>query len=246
MKYYILSDIHSNLEALEAVLDDAGRRGKGRFVILGDVIGYGASPNEVIERIRELEQPLLIRGNHDRVIRQDGMNDEFNAAAQAAVMWTKNLLSEESRRFIEALREGPIIVDDVFMAAHGTPLNEDDYIFSEYDAMDVFMKTDFRICFFGHTHYPIIFVLEGDAVSYYFPRKGEVKVKIEEGPRYLLNPGSIGQPRDRNPDASYALYDSDEDVISFLRVPYDVEKAKEKILKAGLPAMLATRLSFGL
>ncbi|MEW5805921.1 MAG: metallophosphoesterase family protein [Acidobacteriota bacterium] len=246
MKYFLLSDIHSNLEALDAVLENARSRGEGEFVVLGDIVGYGANPNEVIARVRDLKPIVMIRGNHEKVIAGWEEEDEFNAAAQAAVKWTQDSLTEENRDFIRSLPGGPIGIHDEVLASHGTPIDEDDYLFSEYDAMNIFKKIDFRICFFGHTHFPMVFALDGETLYYYSPGKGNVKVKIEEGLRYLINPGSIGQPRDRIPDASYAIYESESKMVSFIRVPYDVDKAKAKILQAGLPVMLATRLSLGL
>ncbi len=246
MKYFILSDIHSNLEALEAVLEDAERRGEGRYVILGDIVGYGASPNESIERVRKLKNAIIIRGNHDRVVAGTDIENDFNAVARAAVEWTKNHLTRENMKFLRSLEIGPLRIDDAFTICHGAPMDEDDYIFSGDDAKNIFKTAAFDVCFFGHTHYAFVFAFDGEMITPYAPRGGRIAIRIEDDLRYLLNPGSIGQPRDRDHRSAYALYDSDTRTVSFVRVPYDTEKAKEKILKEGLPSLLAIRLSLGL
>ncbi len=246
MKYFILSDIHSNLEALQAVLEHEVFQEKGELIILGDFVGYGANPNEAIETILDLKPKVCIRGNHDKVVAGQETAEEFNTLAQIAADWTMSVLTEKNDQFIRSLSKGPVEVDGEFLASHGSPINEDDYIFSEYEAFNVFKQIDFNISFFGHTHYPVVFTLRGDEISTYIPRTRNEKIAIEDGERYLINPGSIGQPRDRIPDAGYALYDSEAKTVSLMRVAYRVDIAREKIIKAGLPPMLASRLAFGL
>lgn len=246
MKYFILSDIHSNLEAFQAVLEHTALQEEGEFIILGDLVGYGASPNETIEKILEMKPRVCIRGNHDKVVAGLETAEEFNTLAQIATDWTKRTLTEENRQFIQSLSKGPLDVDGEFLASHGSPLDEDNYVFTDDEAFHVFQQVDFNICFFGHTHSPVVYAQRGEKVSTYLPKIGSEKITMEEGVRYLLNPGSIGQPRDRIPKAGFALFDSEAKAVSFIRVPYRMDLASEKIIKAGLPSMLATRLMLGL
>lgn len=246
MRYLILSDIHSNEEALAAVLARAGRRRHDRVVVLGDFVGYGADPNAVIHRVSRIrKRKTMIRGNHDKVVCGLDSGELFNPVALKAARWTTGELSAASRRFLELLPVGPIEVDGAFVICHGSPRDEDAYIFSDYDAYLNFTFSDATVCFFGHSHIPSVFSLEPHGIRVDVVRGDRVRVRLKRDCRYLINPGSIGQPRDRNPAASFAFYDTEERTVTFERVPYDVEKTREKIHRAGLPGMLGDRLLMG-
>jgi predicted phosphodiesterase len=246
MRYLILSDIHSNDEALSAVLARVRRKKYDRVVILGDFVGYGANPNQVIERIRAMRRArIAIRGNHDKVVCGFDSGDLFNPVALKAARWTAEKLTPRNRKFLAALPIGPLAVDGLFVICHGSPRDEDAYIFSDYDAYRNFRESDASVCFFGHSHIPSIFTLNPRGIQVDVVAGGKFSLKLERGRRYLINPGSIGQPRDRNPAASYALYDAGRRVVHFDRVPYDAGKAREKIHRAGLPEILGDRLLVG-
>lgn len=246
MRYLILSDIHSNDEALSAVLRHVRRKKFDRVVVLGDFVGYGANPNQVIEKIRKLRRrKVLIRGNHDKVVCGLDAGELFNPIALTAARWTAEKLTAINRRFLEALPVGPAFVDEAFLICHGSPRDEDAYIFSDRDAYLNFEENEASVCFFGHSHIPSIFTLEPHGIRVEVVVGERVRVKLERDRRYLINPGSIGQPRDRNPAAGYAIYDASERIVHFDRVPYDAARAREKIRRAGLPGMLGDRLLVG-
>ncbi len=246
MRYLLLSDIHSNDEALSAVLARARRRGFDRVVILGDFVGYGAEPNAVLDRLRRIrKRKVLIRGNHDKVVCGLDNGDLFNPVALEAARWTEGALTPRNREFLAALPLGPVTVDGVFEICHGSPRDEDAYIFSDRDAFVNFHGFRSPVCFFGHSHIPSIFTLEPHGIRVEVVYGERVKHRLEVGRRYLINPGSVGQPRDRNPDSSYAIYDAKEGAVFFERVAYDVERTRQKIHRAGLPGMLGDRLLVG-
>ena len=246
MRYLILSDIHSNDEALAAVLARVRRKRFERVVILGDFVGYGANPNHVVDRIRRLRrEKIAIRGNHDKVVCGLDAGDLFNPIALAAARWTAEKLTPRNFHYLAALPVGPVEIDDTFAICHGSPRDEDAYIFSDRDAWLNFRQYPYGVCFFGHSHIPSIFTLEPHGIRVDVVKGERVRWKLEKNRRYLINPGSIGQPRDRNPHAAYAIYDSRERVVHFDRVAYDVERAREKIYRAGLPGMLGDRLLVG-
>jgi predicted phosphodiesterase len=246
MRYLILSDIHSNEEALAAVLARVRRKRFDRVVVLGDFVGYGANPNDVIDRIRGVRKAkMMIRGNHDKVVCGMESGDLFNPIALEAARWTRDRLTERNRKFLEALPLGPQMVDGAFAICHGSPRDEDAYIFTDYDAYLNFRETDAAVCFFGHSHIPSIFTLEPHGILVELVQGSRVRYPLRKGRRYLINPGSIGQPRDRNAAAAYAIYDASTQVVFFDRVPYAVEKAREKIYRAGLPHILGDRLLVG-
>jgi predicted phosphodiesterase len=245
MKYLIVSDIHSNLEALSAVLAHVKRKKFDRVLVLGDLVGYGANPNQTIDIVRRFKSSTVIRGNHDKVACGLETGDNFNRAAMQSALWTRNKLTAENRSYLTRLPQGPLLVDGDILVSHGTPLDEDAYIFSDYDAYEVFQVMDFKLCFFGHTHLPVIYAVSNQRLYTFRPTGDRVKVELVAGFKYLINPGSVGQPRDKNPMAGYAVYDSDNRTITFRRVEYSVPKAQGKILRAGLPQSLANRLSIG-
>jgi predicted phosphodiesterase len=246
MRYLILSDIHSNLTALDAVL--AAAKGRwGKAVCLGDIVGYGPDPNEVVERIRSLDA-VVIRGNHDKGVSDSSIAEDFNPVARAVVMWTHDHLTSENRVYIDQLPMGPKLVGD-FSIAHGAFHDEDEYVFSPALAYQDLLESPTAVTFFGHTHIQGGFTLRGDEVTVLSSRPAQGKmffpVKIERGTRYLLNPGSVGQPRDGDPRAGFAIADLQHHLVEFWRVPYDIEAVQNRMAQAGLPEPLILRLSLG-
>jgi predicted phosphodiesterase len=245
MRYLILSDIHANREALSAVLARVRRKRWDKAVFLGDLVGYGAHPNQTVDMVRALKPLAAIRGNHDKVCSGIEDGEMFNRVALQAAQWTRSRLTQSNLRWLYQLPEGPAIVDGAFAIAHGTPIDEDAYIFGEIEALNVFRQTTFPLCFFGHSHFPVVFGLSPDAIHTVLTTNPTFRLRLEPGMRYLVNPGSIGQPRDGSPLASFAIYDSDKKTVSINRVPYAVERAQKRILDAGLPRPLADRLALG-
>jgi predicted phosphodiesterase len=245
MKYLIVSDIHSNREALSAVLSFVKRKPWDKAVFLGDLVGYGANPNQAVDMVRGLKPLVAIRGNHDKVC--SGLEDGelFNRMALEAAMWTRRKLTRGNLQWLRSLPQGPVVVDGHFAISHGTPIDEDAYIFGELEALNVFRQTDFDLCFFGHSHFPVIFALSPDAITTVLTVAPSFRFKLKPGVRYLINPGSVGQPRDGNPLCSFAIYDSDTRMVSIHRLSYPLRRTQEKILKAGLPRPLADRLALG-
>lgn len=245
MRALVISDLHSNAEALRAVLSHVRRKKFDQIVCLGDFVGYGAQPNQVLDTMRTLRRTkLYIRGNHDRVAA--GLDDGhgFNQAALEAALWTRDHLSKPNRRFLEKLPLGPMRRDGVVMC-HGSPHDEDEYVFTESHAARVFYENDARMILFGHTHLPAIFWLDDKHTVYGAAIEGDITLRLKPEFRYLINPGSVGQPRDRNPESSFAIVDSKKMTAQFFRVPYDVAKTQSSILRAGLPSILAYRLTYG-
>jgi predicted phosphodiesterase len=246
MRYLILTDIHANLEALETVLSDAQARGYDETLVLGDLVGYGADPNAVIERVRALQPTAIVRGNHDKVAFGLDQAEGFNTVARAAAQWTLEVLTPDNREWVASLPQGPLAVDDLIEICHGAPYDEDAYIFDETDAR-LALKTATRpLCLFGHTHYPVAFELTNGS----FTRRGpaaetEAHLDLGEGMTCLLNPGSVGQPRDGDPRAAYAIVDTGAKRVELFRLMYPVEAAQAKVISAGLPEILARRLAAG-
>ena len=206
MRYLILSDIHSNDEALAAVLARVRRKRFDRVVVLGDFVGYGANPNHVIDRVRAIrKEKVMIRGNHDKVVCGVESGDLFNPVALKAARWTTGKLTARNLKFLEMLPLGPVDVDGAFAICHGSPRDEDAYIFTDYDAYLNFREMSSAVCFFGHSHIPSVFTLEEHGILVELVKGDRVRYPLKEGLRYLINPGSIGQPRDRNASAAYAI-----------------------------------------
>jgi predicted phosphodiesterase len=245
MRYLLLSDVHANLEALEAVLARVRRKRFDAILMLGDVIGYGASPNQVVEILRALPGPMhRVRGNHDKVA--TGLDDgaSFNEVALAAARWTAERLTPGNLAWVRALPLGPQEVAPDLAICHGSPLDEDYYVFSDYDAEQIFHAHAPRVTFFGHTHITSAFIETPTGVRVR-PLRGDGRLALQPGQRYLLNPGSIGQPRDRDPRASYMIYDAARGVVRWYRLEYDLAGAQRRIRRAGLPGILAERLAVG-
>ncbi len=246
MRYLVLTDIHGNLEALDSCLTDAGARGYDRTLVLGDLVGYCADPNAVIERVQALRPHALVRGNHDKVACGIEQADGFNAVARSAARWTLEHLTEAHREWLAALPQGPHQVDELVEICHGSPYDEDAYIFDELDAARALKAASRPLCLFGHTHYPAVFELSKDELD----SSGLIdlparRVALVDGSKLLINPGSVGQPRDGDARAAYAIVDEAARVVELFRLAYPVEAAQAKILKAGLPDVLAQRLAVG-
>jgi diadenosine tetraphosphatase ApaH/serine/threonine PP2A family protein phosphatase len=245
VRYLILSDLHANREALDAVLQEASGR-YDRAVCCGDLVGYCADPNPVVEWVRANCQ-VTVRGNHDKAC--TGLEDLewFNPVARAAALWTQRNLTPPNAEWTRALPHGPLEVDD-FQLLHGAPQDEDDYVLGTGEAGQAFGYLERRLAFFGHTHVQGGFIWNQSRVET-IPRTslraGRQVLEIDPACAYLLNPGSVGQPRDGDPRAAFAVYDSGARMLSFFRVPYDIEAAQRRIRDAGLPPVLAERLQLG-
>ncbi|HEX7707785.1 MAG TPA: metallophosphoesterase family protein [Thermoanaerobaculia bacterium] len=245
MRALVVSDLHSNAEALRAVLKRVNRKKFDTVICLGDFVGYGAQPNHILDTMRKFHgRKVYIRGNHDRVA--SGLDDgsAFNHAAKTAALWTRDHLSAPNRRFLRDLPMGPLIHRGV-MLCHGSPYDEDEYVFNLHHAAQVLALFDSPFILFGHTHLPSVFSIDSDGVVQGFAVRDSAMIKLPAGFRYLINPGSVGQPRDRNPDSSFIIIDTDKRTVQFFRVPYDVASTQQSILKAGLPTVLASRLANG-
>ncbi|MDF1667361.1 MAG: metallophosphoesterase family protein [Planctomycetota bacterium] len=239
MKYALVSDIHANLEAFTEVLKKIKEEECEKIVCLGDIVGYGANPRECIALVRE-HNMATIAGNHDFACIGKTNINYFNSYAKEATLWTRKITTDEDKKFLNNL---PLVdYHENFTVVHGTLYSPElfDYIQTTYDAYLSLQLLESQICFLGHSHVPITF-FQGDLISYTL----NPVVKIEEGVKALINIGSVGQPRDDNPRASFATYDTDKMEVEIHRVEYDVEKTMAKILKAGLPPPLAERLKYG-
>lgn len=246
MRYLVLTDIHANLEALEACLSDAAARGYDRTLVLGDLIGYGADPNAVVERVRALQPTAIVRGNHDKVALGLDQAEGFNAVAKSAARWMLEVMTPENREWVAALPQGPHAVDDLIEICHGSPFDEDAYIFDESDARMALETSTRPLCLFGHTHYPVTFELSNGTFTSKGPAAdAEATLDLREGVKYLLNPGSVGQPRDGDPRAAYAIVDTEARRVELFRLMYPLEAAQAKVINAGLPDILARRLAAG-
>lgn len=249
MRALILSDIHANIDALDAVLEAAPEHD----VVwnLGDVVGYGATPNEVIDRVRVLGK-TFVRGNHDRACSGQISLADFNPVASRAARWTKEVLTPEHVDWLLHMARGPVMPDGPQVSCmHGSNLDEDQYVLSVRDAWLPLKESATRINFFGHTHVQGGFATNGedwfklDPVYVNDNDRDMSELELRQGARYLINPGSIGQPRDRDWRAAFALYDDQRMIVEFHRVPYDFRMAQMRIMRAGLPDRLATRLREG-
>ena len=250
MRVLILSDIHANLEALEACLRAAPPH--DRVFNLGDVVGYGANPNEATERARQLGS-VFVRGNHDKACTGMSSLEDFNPVAGLAALWTREQLTADNLEFLKALPQGPVAPLDGLQCVHGSPRDEDEYVLTAYDAYVILANAAVPLTFFGHTHIQGAFWLddahqkEGIVAPNYASAEGqqEFSLALKKTAKYIVNPGSIGQPRDGDTRAAFAVYDDARKIVTFHRVPYDIQKAQQKILSAGLPERLAVRLAEG-
>jgi diadenosine tetraphosphatase ApaH/serine/threonine PP2A family protein phosphatase len=237
--HLIISDIHGNWEALEAVLADANGRFE-KILCLGDLVGYGADPNAVTAWARE-HTDVIVRGNHDKACTGDEPLDDYSPSAKASADWTRNELTAENRDFLRSLPCGPIAHEDATLV-HGSPSDEDEYLISIMDAAVQRGAVTSPVTLFGHTHLQGGFLLAPGGTKHIAPRE---KILIEPDYHFLINPGSVGQPRDGNWRAAYAVYSPLEHAVEFHRVAYDVDRAAAKIRAAELPEFLAARLYEG-
>lgn len=250
MRILFLSDIHSNLEALEACL--AAAPPHDLVLNLGDLVGYGASPNEVIERSRGLGH-TFVRGNHDKAVSGVMEMTDFNPVAATAALWTREQLKTQYTEWLRDLPQGPILLDELpeMQLVHGSPLDEDEYVVTLGDALEPLMTSAKRVTFFGHTHLQGSFSINGEHGDSFRPMYASVgrseicEYPLKSGVRYMVNPGSVGQPRDGDWRAAFAVFDSEAAIVTFCRVPYNLKAAQERIMAARLPARLATRLAAG-
>ena len=246
MRYLILTDIHANLEALEACLADAATTIYDRTLCLGDLVGYDADPNAVIERVQRLNPFAMVRGNHDKVACGLDQAEGFNSVAKNAARWTLDVLKPEHRAWLAALPRGPHQIDDLVEICHGSPFDEDAYIFDELDAARALRASSRPLCLYGHTHCPASFELSNDGIDSAGPAaSAHSYIPLVAGSKHLINPGSVGQPRDGDPRAAYAILDEDTRRVEMFRVAYALDDAQDKIVRAGLPEVLAQRLAVG-
>jgi len=245
--YLLLSDIHANIEALEAVLDaNLAFPPPEAVLVLGDLVGYGPDPAAVIARVRSLPCPLkVIRGNHDRVVAGIDAGTTFNDNARAAAVWSRSILSPEDLSWLAMLPEGPLTLEQGEVAAHGSPLDEDEYLATSGPIRLTLESTPAPVVFCGHTHLPLTAVLEEGRCTVTPLRRPKEDLVRLAGQRLLFNPGSVGQPRDGDPRAAFARYDSETGRITFLRVAYDCRPTVRKMQAAGLPGFLSRRLAAG-
>ncbi len=239
MKYAIIADIHANLEALQVVLEDTKKQNCTHYACLGDVVGYNANPKECLDIIRDTGMPC-VKGNHDEYCSSETNLDGFNPHAAEAIQWTRSQLTGDDRQWLKELKYIRLVAS--FSIVHATLDGPQrwGYVFDRLAAAASFTYQNTAVCFFGHTHVPMAFirdsVVRGGTYS---------KFKIEPGRKYFINVGSVGQPRDGNPKAAYAIYDMDEGSVELRRLDYDIARAQAKIMAAGLPPRLAERLALG-
>ncbi|HWY76210.1 MAG TPA: metallophosphoesterase family protein [Verrucomicrobiae bacterium] len=239
MKFAIIADIHANLEAFQVVLDDIKQQKCTHYACVGDVVGYGANPRECLAIVRKIGMPC-VKGNHDEYCSSEEQLDGFNPHAAEAVAWTREQLNEEERQWLRDLKYFRMVTS--FSMVHATLDGPQrwGYVFDKLAAAASFTYQNTGVCFFGHTHVPVAFIRDS------MVRGGTYsKFKVEQGKKYFVNVGSVGQPRDNNPKAAYVVYDVDDGTIELRRLDYDIAGAQKKILDAGLPPRLAERLAYG-
>lgn len=239
MRYAIIADIHANLEAFQAVLNDTKKERCTHYTCLGDVVGYNANPKECLDIVKAMGMPC-VKGNHDEYCSIESNLEGFNPHAAEAVNWTRQQLTDEDRQWLRDLKYLRLVAN--FSIVHATLDGPQrwGYVFDRLAAAASFTYQNTGVCFFGHTHVPVAFirdtVVKGGTYS---------KFKVEAGRKYFVNVGSVGQPRDGVSKASYAIYDLDDGTIELRRIEYDIPTTQAKIRAAGLPERLAERLAYG-
>lgn len=241
MRYGVISDIHSNLEAMEAVMHAMSGKSIDAYLFLGDIVGYGADPRETIRAVRSLDPCMCVAGNHDRGATGLLDPENFNEYAKEAILWTRNTLKQGDIDYLNSLRL--LHEEKDFTLVHGSLEEpaEFNYVLEKDDARLTIQRMQTRLCFVGHSHKAGTFYSDGVTVAYTADRK----IKLEGRNKYVVNAGSVGQPRDGDARAAFIVYDTKEDTIEIHRIGYDIESAGRKILKAGLPEISALRLSQG-
>lgn len=246
MQYAIVSDLHSNLEALEAVLDDAHEAGAEKILCCGDIIGYGANPNECIQMLRDNDAQCIL-GNHDEAAIYGETLPSFNPQAKEALLWNAEHLEEAGEEWLRTLPMDLNVRDEIQLV-HGSPRSIEEYVLGIEQAAWILLEMErswpnVHILCFGHTHMAMYIGPKAELLE---EDPNHKVLRLQEGKRYLVNPGSVGQPRDRDWRASYALYDSESRILEFKRVEYKVSDAQKKIIDAGIPPTFALRLQFGI
>src|SRR2546428_7232183 len=239
MRFAIFSDIHANLEALEAALADARENKCPDCVCRGDVISYNANPHECFARAREMDCPI-VKGNHDEQASLVESSRDFNEMAEAAIQWTRDHLSDADKEWLRALKLQRQVRDFTIVHATLDTPAQWAYVFNNLDAAASFTYQHTTVCFFGHTHVPMAFIRDEGV------RRIKIdQLRIEAGKKYFINAGSVGQPRDADWRAAYCIFDIENDVVELRRVRYQLDATQNKILNAGLPPLLAERLALG-
>lgn len=243
MRYAVLSDIHGNLPALEAVLDRLRRDAVQRIICLGDIVGYGASPNECCDRLRDYDL-IAVQGNHDRAAVEPGEERWFTPAARECILWTREQLTRRNQVFLRSLPTQAMTPEAHL--CHGSLFDPDYYTTNPFEAAASLERMTLDICFLGHTHYAEWFAQAGESrlPVQHTAVMGAV-IRLEAGRRYLVNPGSVGQPRDGNSKASYAVWDTEARTVEIHRVPYNIAAAQDLMEAADLPWSMSARLSYG-
>lgn len=244
MRTAVLSDIHSNLPALQRVLEDAARLGVEHYIVCGDIVGYGAQPNECCAAVRELDA-VIVHGNHDEAAVKPGKEEWFTDAARRCLLWTRDVLEEQHLEFLSELR--PTHQLPGAHVCHGSLPDRDAYTTTPLMAMASIMVMEEQCCFLGHTHCAEWYAYRNDnRLPSQHPRPEGGQFEIVADRSYVVNPGGVGQPRDGNSQASYAVWDREAGTIEIRRLSYDIEAAQQSILKAGLPPGIAERLRYGI
>ena len=239
MRFAIFGDIHANLPALEAVLSDAKTQLSTHYVCLGDIVGYNAHPRECLDIIRQMECPV-VKGNHDEQASMISNEEGFNPLAEEAIQWTRRQLTEDDKDYLRSLRMNRQVRDFTIVHATLDTPHKWGYVFNQLDAAASFSYQHTAVCFIGHTHTPKAYLRDGSV------RTVPLDIlHLQEGKKFLINVGSVGQPRDGDPRASYCVYDTNTHEIELRRIEYDIQAAQRAILEAGLPAKLAERLASG-
>lgn len=242
MRYAVISDIHANLEALDVVLSDIAARAPDEIICLGDFVGYGPDPAASVERVRPTLAGAVV-GNHDRAALDRLDISSFNAYARAAILWTREQLNDGVRHYLDALPQG--LRRPLFLAVHGSPRDPvEEYVLDAVVAGACFEAAEFRLCLVGHTHIPGVFIHDGERVTAKALSTDE-PLTLRPEYRYIINAGSVGQPRDGDPRSAYLWLDEDAAVAALVRLSYPVAKTQEKMAAAGLPSVLAERLAYG-
>lgn len=240
MRILILSDIHANFLALQSALDSVDY---DKLWVLGDLVGYGADPNSVVEEVRRLEPELIVRGNHDKVCCGLEEPENFSDLARESALWTRKVLSRDSNDYLRGLPQGPLRQGS-WLISHGSPMDEDEYLICDDQVFGQMAEIDAPVCFFGHTHVPLVYRnSHGRRDSFHIAESADVP--LDRDCRYFINPGSVGQPRDRDARGCFALLDIEGASLRFVKFKYPLADAAQRILAAGLPELLAQRLFIG-
>ena len=240
MRFAIFGDIHANLHALQTVMDDSKEQNCTHYVCMGDVVGYNAFPRECLDLVRGLECPV-VKGNHDEQASMFGFQEGFNALAEEAMNWTRNQLSEEDKEWLRTLRLQRQVRDFTIVHATLDTPHKWGYVFNQLDAAASFSYQHTSLCFIGHTHSPKAYLRDGSVRT--IPL--DEPLQLQPAKKYLVNVGSVGQPRDGDWRSAYCVFDTTKNEITLRRIPYDLPAAQKAILDAGLPTKLAERLAVG-